>query len=310
MVEDARSLNALRTLVTALSIAVASCATATGARADAVPNLAFDQLDLPIQCEKGCPNAVRGPGSFDADYARFVKEHPDYSRAYTPGLLYHVALFNGWTRVETAGIVTICNPSGSEMTVLVPATHSYYTPKALHDSFSGRAPGCHDATQRDFYKVQRVPNTNRQLPAISVDGITATGHSADYTYAFDRRRLSAEMHDVFRITTYTAAMREPCPAPRALPAMAIFGNTCGGDKRFLVFRTSVTQAKAEQRPAFVRGGMGILDERGHFRRLSAAGDLFGIPAGYRDACARGGRDSLGLCPNRRFHAPSLLPDKD
>ena len=289
--------------------AALSGAARTASAADA-PGIAFDQLDLPVQCESGCTNPLRGPGHFEEDYADFLRAHPDYKRLYAPGLLYKVAEFHGWTRVETQGVVTICSPAGDDLIVLDPAHRLYVHSKKLMEEYFKKMPGgCRTTTERDYYSVTRLPGTLEKLPAIAIDGISAPGRTAKYTYRFTQTPERSGQH-TFRVTSYVADLPEPCPAPRALPIMSVFGNNCVGDKRFLVYRTSLILDKGGARPGFLRDRLGILNERGHIHRLTAAGDLFSIPPGYRDACAPGGHDTLGLCGARKFQPPPLLRDKD
>ena len=300
----------IRRSALALALAVALAATGAPARAAAAQGIAFDQLDLPVTCESGCLLPLHGPGSFDADYARFVSEHPDDKHPYTPGILYHVAIFDGWTRVEAQGVVTICSPRGDDLIVLDPARRVAYHDKSILTTFFKAPGGCRSVIGRDYYRVERIPGTQERLAPVVVDGVRAQGRAAKYAFHYDHRDGSRSGPDrTFRIVTYSADLPEPCPAPRAIPSMSVFGNACAGDKRFLIFRTSIALDPAGRRPAFVRGGLGILNERGHIRPLRAAGDLFSIPAGYADACGRHGRDAFGLCPAHRFHAPRAL-DKD
>jgi hypothetical protein len=286
-------------------------ASAGAALAADSPGLAFDQLDLPIACAQGCPSALHGPGRFEADYARFVREHPDSKHPYTPGILYRVATFGGWTRIESLGVVTICSPRGDDLIVLdLEHRVAYHSQSILETVFHKSPAGCRSSVGRDYYRVNRLPGSEQRLPPIVVDGIDARGHSAKYAYRFATARGAAPAGRTFRITTYSANFPEPCPPARVFPSMAVAGNTCGGDKRFLIFRTSVTLDENGKAPAFVHGGLGILNERGHLRPLHARGDLFSVPAGFADACARGGHDTIGLCPSHRFHSPQLLRDKD
>jgi hypothetical protein len=292
-------------LAIALVAAGPARAAAPPANASAGPDIAFDQLDLPVQCVRGCAMPMREPGRFDRDYAEFIRAHPDYRRQYEPGLLYRVAAFGGETRVETQGIVTICNAKGNDMIVLDEAHKLYYHSIKILQAFYGASDrGCRSALGRDYYHVTRLPGSFAALAPIVVDGIRAQGRRADYDFAFFARpRAHVASKQRFRITTYTAALPEPCPVPRAVPIMTLFGNTCGGDKRFLIFRSSLTLEAKGSKPAFMRGDLGIVNERGHIRALHEAGDLFSIPSGYRDACAHGGRDTLGLCLRRKLAPP-------
>jgi len=241
--------------------------------------ISYDQLDLYLHCSRQECSKLYPLGHFDVDYSRYVS----YRGHYLPGLLFHLAFYGDWFRVQESlsPKVLICNRATNEM-ILLDSELRVYWRGSMIATVLGRCvrPDVVDPEQHaTFHEVSSV-----HVPSATFGPFEEPG-----TKRIFRERWRSVPDHIWNSSTvastyYYISRPELCPQGSVAFEPTYVFNTCSDSKRFFVYRRRevLQQPKdwsSHQTPLFV-------SERGHFKILRDD-SLFHIPAGYRNGCSPG-----------------------